>query len=103
METISTMNQSISDPVGISMGQPLLNIKRAAAADPGLAFAGKDSVELGRAIEDLPELERLVLSLHYCEELNFIEIGMVLNLKQSKISRLHNRAIYRLKTSCSHS
>ena len=60
-------------------------------------FAGKDSIELGRAIDRLPELERLVLSLHYYGELNFTEIGMVLNLKQSKISRIHNHAMYRLK------
>lgn len=102
METASIMNQSIGNPVGLSIGKPRLN-STCAAADPGLSLTAKDPVELGRAIEDLPEMERLVLSLHYCEDLNFNEIGMVLNLKQSKISRIHNRAICRLKTSCSHS
>lgn len=103
METISAVNQSIGNPVGLSIGKPQLNITRAAAADPGLSLAAKDPVELGRAIENLPEMERLVLSLHFYEELDFNEIGMVLNLKQSKISRLINHAIYSLTTSCPHS
>jgi DNA-directed RNA polymerase specialized sigma subunit len=97
METISAMKQSVGNPVGLSIGNQQANITRTAAANCVAPFAGKDSIELGRAIDRLPELERLVLSLHYYEELNFTEIGMVLNLKQSKISRIHNHAMYRLK------
>ena len=103
METSSIMNQPFGAPAGLSIGDSQLNITHAATSDPDLALTTKDPVELGRAIEGLPELERLVLSLHYYEELNFKEIGMVLNLKRSKISRIHNRAIYSLKTNCSHS
>lgn len=103
METSLVMNRNIGNPVALSIGNTQLNISRTGIADHGPSLADKDPVELGRAIEDLPELERLVLSLHYYEELNFEEIGMVLNLKQSKISRIHNHAIYRLKSNCSHS
>jgi len=103
METISAIKQSIGNPVGLSIGNQQLHITRPAAADPGVSFADKDPLELGRAIDRLPELERLVLSLHYYEELNFTEIGMVLNLKQAKISRIHNHAMNRLKTGFTHS
>lgn len=103
METISAANQSVGNPVGLSIGKHQVDITRPAAAGPGLSRAAKDPIELGRAIDNLPEMERLVLSLHFYEELDFNEIGMVLNLKRSKISRLLNQAIYRLATSCPHS
>ncbi len=94
-------NQTAVNPVGLPIGEPQLNIPQSAAADPGIPFAVKDPLELGRIIEELPELERLVLSLHYYEGLDFSEIGMVLNLRQSNISSIHDRAIFSLKT-CRH-
>ncbi len=103
METMSAVNQSIGNPVGLSIGKHQANVTRPAAAGPGLSLAAKDPIELGRAIDNLPEMERLVLSLHFYEELDFSEIGMILNLKRSKISRLLDQAMYNLATSCPHS
>jgi len=51
------------------------------------------------AIEALPEKEGLVLSLYYYEELTLKEIGLVLELSESRISQLHSQAILRLKGS----
>ena len=103
METISAIKQSIGNPAGLSIGNQQLNITRPAAADPGVSFADKDPLELGRAIDRLPELERRVLLLHYYEDLNYTEVGMVLNLEQAKISRIHNHAMNRLKNGFTHS
>jgi len=103
METISAVNQSIGKPVGLSIGNQQSNITRIAAANRGVSFAAKDPIELGIAIDRLPELERLVLSLHYYEDLDFNEIGMVLDLKRSKISRIHDHAMNRLTTGYPHS
>lgn len=51
------------------------------------------------AIEDLPEKERLVLTLYYFEELTMREIGMTLGVVESRVSQIHSAAIRRLKTS----
>lgn len=50
------------------------------------------------AIGDLPEKQRLVLSLYYFEDLNLKEIGRVLDVTESRVSQLHTQAILRLKS-----
>ena len=49
------------------------------------------------AIHDLPEKQRLVLSLYYYEDLNLKEIGKVLDVTESRVSQLHTQAILRLR------
>jgi RNA polymerase sigma factor for flagellar operon FliA len=49
------------------------------------------------AIKDLPEKQRLVLSLYYYEDLNLKEIGRVLDVTESRVSQLHTQAVLRLK------
>lgn len=49
------------------------------------------------AISDLPEKQRLVLSLYYFEDLNLKEIGRVLDVTESRVSQLHTQAIIKLK------
>jgi len=50
-----------------------------------------------RAIEELLERQRLVLSLYYYEDLNLKEIGKVLRVTESRVSQLHAQAISRLR------
>ncbi|MEZ4751472.1 MAG: FliA/WhiG family RNA polymerase sigma factor [Bdellovibrionota bacterium] len=50
-----------------------------------------------RAIESLPEKQRLVLSLYYYEDLNLKEIGEVLDVTESRVSQLHTQAILWLR------
>lgn len=52
---------------------------------------------IAQAIQDLPEKQRLVLSLYYYEDLNLKEIGRVLDVTESRVSQLHTQAILRLK------
>jgi RNA polymerase sigma factor for flagellar operon FliA len=49
------------------------------------------------SIEDLPERQRLVLSLYYYEDLNLKEIGKVLRVTESRVSQLHAQAVQRLR------
>lgn len=49
------------------------------------------------AIEELPERQRLVLSLYYYEDLNLKEIGRILRVTESRVSQLHAQAIARLR------
>jgi RNA polymerase sigma factor for flagellar operon FliA len=50
-----------------------------------------------KAIESLPEKQRLVLSLYYYEDLNLKEIGKVLNVTESRVSQLHTQAVLWLR------
>ena len=54
------------------------------------------------SIRDLPEKQRLVLSLYYYEDLNLKEIGRVLDVTESRVSQLHTQAILRLKAKLRH-
>lgn len=53
---------------------------------------------ISAAIHDLPEKQRLVLSLYYYEDLNLKEIGRVLDVTESRVSQLHTQAILKLKS-----
>jgi len=52
---------------------------------------------LSSAIDDLPEKERLVLSLYYYEEFTMKEIGALLGVNESRVSQLHTKAMLRLR------
>ncbi|MCK9194632.1 MAG: RNA polymerase sigma factor FliA [Nevskia sp.] len=52
---------------------------------------------LAEAISELPERERLVMSLYYDEELNLREIGQVLEVTESRVCQLHGQALLRLR------
>lgn len=53
--------------------------------------------QLAAAIDELPEREKLVLSLYYDEELNLKEIGEVLGVSESRVSQIHSQAALRLR------
>lgn len=52
---------------------------------------------LGRAIDTLPEKERIVVTLYYNEELNLKEIGETLGVTESRISQILSQAMVRLR------
>jgi len=52
---------------------------------------------LAKAIAELPERERLVVSLYYDEELNLREIGQVLEVSESRVSQICGQAMLRLR------
>lgn len=65
---------------------------------PFRALADKNlKARLADAIEKLPEKLKLVLSLYYFNELNYKEIGQVLELSESRISQLHTKAVLKLR------
>jgi RNA polymerase sigma factor for flagellar operon FliA len=53
--------------------------------------------ELTQAIGELPEREKLVMSLYYGDDLNLKEIGAVLKVTESRVCQLHGQALARLK------
>ncbi len=52
---------------------------------------------LTRAIEELPQREKLVLALYYKEELTLKEIGGVLKVSTARVSQIHARTLRLLK------
>ena len=71
----------------------------AAGPDPLAALLDRDMRDtLVRAIEDLPERERIMMSLYYDDELNLREIGEVLGVSESRVCQLHTQAIARLRS-----
>lgn len=54
--------------------------------------------KLKDAINELPEKERLVLSLYYYEELTMKEAGRVMDLTESRVCQLHAQAVLRLRS-----
>ena len=53
---------------------------------------------LSDAIKELPEKEQLMMSLYYVDNLNLKEIGLVLEVSESRVSQIHGQAIARLKS-----
>lgn len=49
------------------------------------------------SIDDLPEKEKIVVSLYYYNDLTMKEISEVLEITESRVSQLHTRAIIRLR------
>jgi RNA polymerase sigma factor FliA len=69
------------------------------ALDPqGVALIDSLRQAIIDAVQELPERERLVLSLYYEQELNLKEIGAVLKVTESRVCQLHGQALLRLKS-----
>jgi RNA polymerase sigma factor for flagellar operon FliA len=52
---------------------------------------------LTQAIGELPERERLVMTLYYYEETTMKEIGLILGVVESRISQIHASAVLHLR------
>ena len=71
----------------ISKGNPLNSLVKMEVKD-----------KLKKAIDQLPEKERLVLSLYYYEEMTMKEAGRVMDLTESRVCQLHAQAVLRLRS-----
>lgn len=58
---------------------------------------GEVHQRLADAISQLPERERLVMTLYYYEELTMKEIGLALQVVESRVSQLHSSALLRMR------
>ncbi len=84
----TTLADHLPDPGGINLEQRLEE--------------EEDKLALLRALHQLPEQERLVVSLYYYEHLTLKEIGRALGISESRVSQVHTRAMMRLRMRIHH-
>ena len=58
---------------------------------------GELEERLAEAIQNLPDRERLVMTLYYYEEMTMREIGLALGVVESRISQVHASAVAHLR------
>ena len=80
-------------------GSNLTELLNADDSDPFAALSFSEIRSLvAKAIGDLPQKEKLTVSLYYFEELTMKEIGLVLGYTESRISQMHSKAVLRLRS-----
>jgi len=68
------------------------------APSPDAALLERERVGgVREAFDELPERDRLVLTLSYFEELSLKQIGEVLHITESRVSQIRTRALHRLR------
>lgn len=66
--------------------------------DPGSVFEDEELRHiLADSIQQLPEREKILVSLYYYEGLTLAEIGKVLGVTESRVSQLHTKAVLQLR------
>lgn len=72
------------------------------AEDPVQAFETQETkFLLSRAVNLLPEREKIVVTLYYYEGLTLAEIGRVLGVTESRICQMHTKAVMQLRAKLS--
>ncbi|PWW23263.1 RNA polymerase sigma-28 (SigD/FliA/WhiG) subunit [Geodermatophilus normandii] len=95
---VVALDELLTDDDG---GAPRLvdTLQDANALDPqAMAEHGEARQLLARAVEQLPEREKVVVSLYYFEGLTLADIGRVLGVTESRICQLHTKAVLHLRT-----
>jgi len=88
VETDGETGRSLADTLADTQG-----------GDPHSILADEDMRRaMKEAIKGMPERLRQVVMLYYFKELNFKEIGKVLDLSESRICQLHSEALLRLRS-----
>ncbi|MGY1719375.1 MULTISPECIES: RNA polymerase sigma factor WhiG [unclassified Blastococcus] len=95
---VVALDELLTDDDG---GSPRLGdtLRDPSALDPqAMAEHGEARQLLARAVEQLPEREKVVVSLYYFEGLTLADIGRVLGVTESRICQLHTKAVLHLRT-----
>lgn len=67
-------------------------------AEPTAKIEQEELAELlAEAIDELPEKEKMVISLYYFEGLTLKEIGEILGVTESRICQMHTKGVLRLR------
>lgn len=87
LDEIVEREDSNEEPIDTQKATPAQSIQEATLKEAVVAEIG-----------NLPEREKLVLSLYYDDELNLKEVGEVLGVSESRVSQIHSQAMLRLRS-----
>jgi RNA polymerase sigma factor FliA len=75
---------------------------RSPEKDPFAALHKEDfQTSLAQCVAELPDREKMVMSLYYTDELNLKEIGLVLDISESRVCQIHGQALARIRAKLS--
>jgi RNA polymerase sigma factor for flagellar operon FliA len=96
---IRGLNVASLESAGTQTGHEMLRVSAGEHGDLPSTILERSELErlLAQGIDAIPEMERVVLSLYYQEELTLREIAQVVNLHESRISQSKSQAILRLR------
>ena len=99
--SLASLDDTLTSKQGETMN--LFDVVEADVEDGPLFGVERDELKKStvEAIKKLPEQERLVIALYYYEELTLKEIGMVMEISESRVSQIHTKAILSLKAQLS--
>lgn len=114
----SASDQEVASELGVSMREYQAMLSEAAFARataiedaelvPGDTEPDKEVAEklklkaIAHAVTQLPEKEQLMMSLYYTDQLNLKEIGLILDVSESRVSQIHGQAVARLQSMLTH-
>ncbi len=87
----------ILEDVGLSNDEDYLEGTSESCSETSTAYE-EVKKKLAHSIDDLPEKEKIVLSLYYYDELTLEEIGDIMGLTELKAGQLHSQAVLELKS-----
>ncbi|MFC5743544.1 sigma-70 family RNA polymerase sigma factor [Dyella tabacisoli] len=100
-ETADPLDAFISTTVGLGLGFLLEAHSVPAGAQQADAYANfeKDqlSAKVVESVEQLPERQQMIVTLHYYHHVPFVQIAAQLGVTKGRISQLHKQALERLR------
>ncbi|MDR2554502.1 MAG: FliA/WhiG family RNA polymerase sigma factor [Fibromonadaceae bacterium] len=97
--SIVSLNEVIFNNYGETMNMSFIDTIEDENAENPLDRLGMEDTKriLANALMELPENERHVIALYHYEELTLKEIGIAMNLTESRVSQIHSKAMTKLK------
>ena len=98
--TIVSLEETMPDKNSDSKEIRLIDTIEDPGSENPLKLLGFSEVKriLKETIGNLPEKEKLVVALYHFEELTLKEIGVVLDISESRVSQIHSKAILKLRS-----
>jgi RNA polymerase sigma factor FliA len=108
--SLATHQQMLGEMRGLQLGtlhyersedsfeEELIYVATRPEDDPLFRYLeGEMRERLTTAINDLPERERLIMTLYYYEEVTMKEVGLILSVVESRVWQIHASAVLHLR------
>ena len=98
---VSSLEEMVESDQALQVDEPALPGEPAAHGDDPAESVDRQALHelIARAVDGLPQRDRIVIGLYYQDELTLREIGEVLEVTESRVCQIHTQAIARLRAS----